>query len=375
MSLRIAINTRLLLPGRLEGIGWFTYQTFRRIALNHPEVEFHFIFDRKYDEQFVFAENIKPVALFPQARHPVLFYLFFEKALPAYLKKIKPALFISPDGLLSLAWKGCQIPVFHDLNFIHNPDYLPWLSSKYYRWGFPKYAQRAHRIATVSEYSKADIVKTFSYPAQKVDVVYNGANEVFKPVNGYLAQETRKKYTGGCPYFVYVGSLHKRKNIDNMLMAFDAFKATDKHNHKFVIIGEHMFGTNGLNSLLDSMKHKNDVVFTGRLYNEPLSRVVASAEALLLVSFFEGFGIPIIEAMYCDVPVISSNVTSMPEIAGDAGLLVDPHSVEAISQAMNRIVNEKGLRQKLIVNGRVVRQRFSWDQTAQHMWNSIQHCI
>ncbi len=375
VSLRIAINTRLLLPGRLEGIGWFTYQTFKRIALAHPEVEFHFIFDRKFDEQFVFADNIKPVVLFPQARHPVLYYLFFEKALPAYLNRINPALFVSPDGLLSLSWKGCQMPVIHDLNFIHNPGYLPFLSSKYYRWRFPKFAEKAHRIATVSEYSKADIVKTFNYPAAQVDVVYNGVNEAFKPVDESVASEIRKQHTGGNPYFVYVGSLHKRKNIDNMLLAFEAFKAIDNRNHKMVIVGEHMFGTNGLQKVLDSMKYKDDVVFTGRLYNDQLSRVVASASALLLVSYFEGFGIPIIEAMKCDVPVISSNVTSMPEVADNAALLVDPHSVVAISQAMQKVVNDQSLRLSLIENGRLVRQKFSWDLTAQRMWESMSHCF
>ena len=375
MSVKIAINTRLLLPGKLEGIGWFTYQTFKRIALNHPEIEFHFIFDRKYDDQFIFSDNIKPIVLFPQARHPFLFYWFFEQSIPAYFKKIKPALFVSPDGLLSLAWKGRQLPVIHDLNFLHHPEYLPWLASKYYGWRFPKFAKIAQRIATVSEYSKEDIVKTFSYPATKVDVVYNGANEVFKPISLQNARLTREKYSNGWPYFVYVGSLHKRKNIENMLLAFDRFKSNDDKNHKLVIIGEHMFGTRELDRALKGMKHKDDVIFVGRLYNEQLSRVVASAEALLLVSFFEGFGIPIIEAMNCDVPAITSNVTSMPEVAGNAALLVDPQSIDSISHAMARIINEKDLRQTLIENGRQTRQKFSWDQTAERMWNSMQQCL
>ncbi len=375
VSLKVAINTRLLLPGRLEGIGWFTYQTFKRITLNHPEVEFHFIFDRPYHQEFVFSDNIKPVVLFPQARHPILYYLFFEKALPAYFNKIKPDLFISPDGMLSLSWDGPQIPVFHDLNFIHNPDYLPWLSSKYYRARFPRFAGKACRIATVSEYSRADIAKTFAYPSDKIEVVYNGVNEAFKPVSAAVAEETRREFTGGCPYFVYVGSLHKRKNIDNMLLAFEAFKKTDKEKHKLVIIGEHMFGSNGLQKLLNSMAFMDDVLFVGRLYNHQLSRVVGSSQALLLVSFFEGFGIPIIEAMHSEVPVISSNVTSMPEVAGNAALLVDPHQVGQITRAMQDIVGDQKLRNQLVENGKVVRERFSWDKTALRMWDCMSHCL
>ena len=375
MNLRVAINTRLLLPGRLEGIGWFTYQTFKRIALDHPEVEFHFIFDRPFDQEFVFSDNIKPVVLFPQARHPFLYYLFFERALPAYLNKVKPNLFISPDGMLPLSWNGPQIPVFHDLNFIHNPDYLPWLSSKYYRARFPRFAKKAWRIATVSEYSKQDIAGTFGYPLEKIDVVYNGVNEDFKPVGAAEASQTRLKFTGGFPYFVYVGSLHKRKNIDNMLLAFDDFKTTDPDHHKLVIIGEHMFGSDGLQKVLNKLTFRKDVILVGRLYKEQLNQVVASSTALLLVSFFEGFGIPILEAMHCEVPVISSNVTSMPEVAGNAALLVDPHSVEQISKAMKKIVVDQSVRNQLIENGRLARDRFSWDITANLMWNSMSHCF
>lgn len=375
MGLKIAINTRLVLPGKLEGIGWFAFQTFWRLAQNHPEVQFYFIFDRKYNPQLTFTENIEPVVLFPPARHPALYYLFFEQAIPAYLNKLKPDLFVSSDGLLSLAYKGRQLPVFHDLNFIHNPENLPWISSKYFRWGFPKYAKIAQRIATVSEFSKTDIVKTLNYPAEKVDVVYNGTNQFFEPVSHQTALMVRQKYTGGCPYFVYVGSLHKRKNIENMLQAFDLFKATDNDNYKFIVVGKPMFGNGGINRLVDSLKHKDDVIFAGRLYNDKLNEVVASARALMLVSFFEGFGIPIIEAMNCDVPVITSNVASMPEVAGEAALLVDPHSVEAIAQAMRAIATDNDLHQSLINKGRITRQRYSWDLTAENMWNSIQKCL
>ena len=206
-------------------------------------------------------------------------------------------------------------------------------------------------------------------------MVYNGANESFKPVSLDDARQTRLKYTAGCPFFVYVGSLHKRKNIDNMLLAFDFFKATGKYNHKLVVVGEPMFDDGWLKPLLQSIQHKDDVLFTGRLYNDELSKVVASAQALMLVSFFEGFGIPVLEAMYCDVAVIASNVTSLPEVAGNAALFVDPHSVESIAGSMLAIANDERLRQTLIEKGRVARQNFSWDKTAHRMWNSIRQCL
>jgi len=373
--LRIAVNTRLLLSGKLEGIGWFTCQTFKKMVKNHPECEFHFIFDRQYNPEFIFADNVKPVVLFPQARHPLLYYLFFEQSLPRYLGKTKPDLFVSPDGLLSLAYSGKQVPVFHDLNFMHHPHYLPFLSRKYYTGFFPKYAKISERIATVSEYSKKDIIKTFGYPAEKIDVVYNGVNEIFRPVEKGRMGEIREKYARGFPYFVYVGSLHKRKNIDRMLQAFEQFKKSDNGGHKLVIVGEPMFGSLLSKKIYTSMNSKDDVIFVGRLYEEELRDVIGGSTALLLVSHFEGFGIPILEAMNCDVPVITSNVTSMPEVAGGAALLVDPGSVQSIANAMQKITAEPALRNTLIEKGRTQRERFSWEKTAERMWECLEKAM
>lgn len=373
--MKIAVNTRLLLAGKLEGIGWFTYQTFSHLVRNHPEVDFTFIFDRHYSEEFIFGDNVKPVVLFPQARHPILYYLFFEKSVPRFLDRHPHDLFLSPDGLLSLSYPGRQLPVFHDLNFIHQPDNLPRLSSWYYNRMFPRYAAHAQRIATVSEFSRQDIIKTLGIAPRKVDVVYNGVNPVFAPISQQKAMQLREEYTGSAPYFIYVGSLHKRKNIENMLLAFDRFKSADQQNYKLIIVGQSMFGTARLRKILQALNHQKDVIFIGRLFEEQLRDVMGAARALLLVSFFEGFGIPIVEAMKCGVPVITSYATSMPEVAGDAALLVEPSSVEAICEAMRKIAGDQVLHQQLRQKGFENAQRFSWEKTADSMWNCIQKAL
>jgi len=373
--LNIAVNTRLLLPGKLEGIGWFTYQAFRRIVVQHPDITFYFIFDRPYSNEFVFAGNVKPVLLYPPARHPVLFYLFFEFAVSRFLQKAGADLFVSPDGFLSGRYKGPQLPVFHDLNFMHKPDFVPWLTGKYYTHFFPKYAAMARRIATVSEYSKADIANTFQYPTGRIDVVYNGVHEIFAPVDDVAAQATRERFAGGRPYFVYIGALHKRKNIGNMLRAFDRFRVTDQQHHKLLIVGAPMFGSGDIRKVYQGMRYRDDVVFVGRQYEHELRGIVASARGLLLVSYFEGFGIPIIEAMECDVPVIASRVTSMPEVAGEAALLVDPSSVDQIALAIGRLARDEGLRKSLVEKGRQQKKRFSWDKTARLLWESMEKCL
>ncbi len=373
--MKIAVNTRLLLPGKLEGIGWFTYHSFKRIVEKHPDVTFYFLFDRPFSREFRFADNVEAVKLFPQARHPVLYYLYFEFAVSRFLKRKNADIFVSPDGFLSGRFQGPQLPVFHDLNFMHNPDFVPYLTGKYYTHFFPKYASMATRIATVSEYSKDDIARTFQYPRERIDVVYNGVHDIFGPIDLTTATDVRRKFTNGCPYFVYIGALHKRKNIDRMLQAFDAFRSADPYNHKLVIVGAPMFGSAELRQVFQSMRYRDDVILAGRQYEESLQKLVAAASALMLVSHFEGFGIPIIEAMQCDVPVIASNVTSMPEVAGDAALLVDPSSVEQITDAMRHITRDEKLRETLIEKGRKQKQKFSWEKTADRLWNSIEKCL
>ena len=186
---------------------------------------------------------------------------------------------------------------------------------------------------------------------------------------------TKQQYTSGCEYFVFVGALHPRKNISRLFQAFDSFKTKQKNNVKLVIVGEKYYWTSEIKMTYLKMKHKEDVVFTGRLSQVELRKVIASALALTYVPYFEGFGIPILEAFNCDVPVITSNVTSMPEVAGDAALLVDPFSVDSIEKAMSSIFSNQTLRNELIQKGRKRKLDFDWDKTASALWESVMKTI
>ena len=139
----IVVNTRLLLKNRLEGIGWFTYETLKRITRDHPGHQFIFLFDRKYDEEFVFASNVKPVVVWPPTRHVSLMYFWFNWRIPRILKKFKADVFVSPDGNLSLHTKIPQLAVIHDINFLHRPKDLPCIVAKYYNYFFPRFARKA----------------------------------------------------------------------------------------------------------------------------------------------------------------------------------------------------------------------------------------
>lgn len=369
--MRIAINTRLLLKNRLEGIGWFTMETIKRLTLTHPEHEFIFIFDRPYSRDFIFSDNITPVVIGPPARHPFLFYLWFEIRIPRVLKKYKADLFLSPDGYLSLKSSVPQLAVIHDISFWHRPEDLPKLKGWYYNYFFPRFARKAARIATVSVYSKNDIAESFGIDPLKIDVIYDGIKEGFKPSSPQEQEFIREKYTGGVPYFLYVGALHPRKNIPGLLQAFDLFKMKDSRQVKLIIVGGEMHKTNEIFDVLEKMQFKSDVIFTGRIPEPELIRIYSAALALTYVPYFEGFGMPIVEAMSAGVPVICSNTTSMPEVGGDAVLYANPAKTEQIAGAMENIASSHELRKELVRKGFEQKKRFTWDETAQLLWRSI----
>jgi glycosyltransferase involved in cell wall biosynthesis len=363
------------MPGKLDGIGWFTYETLKRITTTHSEVDFIFVFDRSYSSEVVFGKNVTPVVLGPPTRHPILWHFWFQWRIKRFLSRESPDLFLSTDGFIPLSSKTPSVSVIHDINFVHRPGDLPWLVRKYYRYYFPKFAHRATRIVTVSEYSRRDIINQYDVPEEKVDLAYNGVNEMYHPLTEDEAVRVRKEFTGGAPYFVFVGSIHPRKNITNLLKAFQLFKDENKGSYKLVLVGEKFFLTKPMEEQLERMNNKKDVLFTGRLTPEQLNEVLGAAWAMTFVPYFEGFGIPILEAMKCEIPVITTNVTSLPEIAGDAALFVSPDSPGSIRDGMIRVVREEGLREELIKKGRERRELFSWDHTSGILWNSMKKVL
>lgn len=374
--MRIAVNTRLLLSGRLDGIGWFTCETIRRIVLNHPEHEFFFFFDRKPDPQFLFASNVHPVVLHPQARHPLLWYLYFEWSLPRALKSVKADLFVSTDGWMPLKAKIPVLDVIHDLNFEHSQDFLRPSHQRYMTHFFPLFAKRATRIATVSKFSKEDIEKTYNINSAKIDVVYNGSHNYYKPCSDEESQLIRDNYCNGKPFFIFIGTISKRKNLANIILAYDLFRQSHPENEtKMLVVGSRYGTYKELDEAINATSYRDDIIFIGHIGSDRLSQLLASAEALVYTSVFEGFGIPIVEAFYAETAVITSNVTSMPEVAGDAAILVDPMSVEEISHALCTLTDNPEIREEIISRGRERRTLFSWERTANLLWESMMRTI
>lgn len=369
--MKIAINTRFLLKDKMEGFGWFTYEVTKRIVQAHPEHEFYFFFDRPFDRSFVFGENVKPIVINPPARHPILFVLWFELGVKRALKKHKIDLFFSPDGYMSLASDVPQVGVIHDINFEHFPMDLPKTASKYLRKFFPRFAQKAKHLITVSQYTKMDVARTYGIDATKISVAWNGVSEKFKPLSTEEIQSTRQQFSKARPYFLFVGSLHPRKNLRRLLQAYSILRQTGRTDLDLVIVGAQMWKSK--NEGFDIAEPLLDHVhFTGHVNQDDLVRIVGSAHIFTYVPYFEGFGIPLVEAMNCGVPIIAGKLTSLPEVAGEAAEYVDPFSVEEIKLAMQMLENDADRRANLIELGLKRGQEFSWDFTAQKVWKVLE---
>ena len=355
--MRIAINTRFLLPHKMEGFGRFTYEVTKRLVENNPEHTFYLFFDRPFDAKFIFAENAIPVVLNPPARDPILFKIWFNWSVTRALKKYKIDLFFSPDGYLSLRTEVPQIGVIHDLNFEHFPEDIPTRPRKYLQSYFPQFAKKAQHIITVSEFSKQDIVKQYQIDPKKITVAYNSANAIFKPQSESVKAKAKADFTNGEPYFVYVGAIHARKNVDRLIAAYRLFKKKTGSTTKLLIVGEALWDQPALQSATSG------ILYTGHVQIEQLAEVVGAAKALCLVSYFEGFGIPIVEAMQSGVPVLAGDLTALPEVCGNAGVLVNPFDVGAIADGLVQLDSNDILRAELIVKGFSQSEKFTWAKT------------
>jgi glycosyltransferase involved in cell wall biosynthesis len=364
----IAVNTRFLIKGKLEGIGLFTQEVMKAFVQQHPEIDFYFLFDRSYDSSFIFGPNVHPVVLFPPARHPFLWFIWFEWSVANWLNKHQPSLFISTDGFCSLRAKTPTITVIHDIAYEHFPNHVGKLVRRYYQYFVPKFIHHSQRIVTVSEFTKSDVIAHYQTPASKIDVVYNAAKEVYQPITKEEQEQVRMNVSNGKPYFVYVGSIHPRKNIVQLLEAFELFKTQTKSAVKLIIVGRKAWQHDDVEATLDQLLSKNDIQFLGHLSSEETASIVASSLAMCYVSLFEGFGIPIVEAQQAGTAVITSNLSSMPEAAGAGALLVDPKDTQSIADAMQRIFDDTALRETLIQRGFENCKRFSWEQSARKLW-------
>jgi len=341
------------------------------MVLSHPEDEFLFLFDRPFDPRYVYADNVKPVVLPPQARHPLLFKAWFEWSVPRALRKFGAEVFFSPDSMCSLRAIVPTVMTAHDIVPLHFPEQIAKVHRRFLLTQLPRFLQRADRVLTVSEYVKQDIVDTCGIAAEKISVVYNGCREGFQPLQEIDKQQVRAQFAAGNPYFFYTGAIHPRKNIHRLIQAFDLFKQQSGSPAKLLLAGRFAWKTGEVKTAWEQAAHKDDIQFLGYVPETDLTRLMASAHALTYVSVSEGFGLPMVEAMQSGTPVMAAAATCLPEVAGNAALLVDPYSIGSMAAGIKTLWEDKKTRDELMERGQIRAQQFNWDTAAEAVYQIL----
>ncbi|MBV6440302.1 MAG: D-inositol-3-phosphate glycosyltransferase [Saprospiraceae bacterium] len=337
------------------------------MVLRHPEDEFIFLFDRPFDARYVYAPNVTPVVLPPRARFAPQFLWWFEWAVPRALQRYRADVFFSPDSMCSLTTNTPTVMTCHDLVPLHFPEQIPLIHRHYLLHFLPRYLRRADRILTISKFVETDIIQTCGIPTAKIATVQNGCRDGFSPIPEAEQQRVRDEFAGGQEYFFYTGAIHPRKNIPRLIRAFDNFKTKTGAPVKLLLAGRFAWKTGDVETAWEAAKNKGDICFLGYVDDAVLPKLMASALALAYVSLSEGFGLPLLEAMHAEVPVLTSKAGALPEVAGDAALLVDPLSETAIAKGLEQLWHDPAFARKLVEKGRIQRDKFSWDAAAEHI--------
>jgi glycosyltransferase involved in cell wall biosynthesis len=262
-----------------------------------------------------------------------------------------------------------SVVTIHDCIHLRFPQYLPTRGAlAYARAQMGAAARRSDRILTVSEASKRDILEYFNVPPEKITVIPNAIDERFlhEPTDEALRLVAERYQLEG-DFVLYVGNIKPHKNVERLVDAFHLARQAGFDELRLVVIGDELSKNASLRRAVHRYNLHKHVRFLGFLPDETLSAVYRLASVFVFPSLYEGFGLPPLEAMACGTPVITSNVSSLPEVTGDAALLVDPTDASAIAAAITRVLSEPGLREDLRARGLARARQFSWERSVKEI--------
>lgn len=367
----IAVNAIFFNSANLEGYGHYTVSIFKLLVKQYPQHQFVFVYDRPHPTDLIIGENVESITVAPAARHIPAFFYWYNISAALAVKKIKADVWVQPYGFCSLSTSVPQVLVVHDLAFKHFPQHISWTQRWHYAAMTPRFLKKAKRVVTVSEFSKQDIIQSYPQLALDPTVISGAARSGFVPLSWEEKEQVKEAYTEGYEYFLCVGGINPRKNMMHILKAFSLFKKWHKSNMKLVFAGRLAWQYQEFVEKLKTFKYRNDVVLTGYVEETILQKLTGAAYASLYITHFEGFGLPIVEAMQSGVPVVVGNNSSMPEVGGEAVLYADASDPENIASQMQALYRNEKMREKLIQKGLEQAALYSWEQAAQLFWKEI----
>jgi glycosyltransferase involved in cell wall biosynthesis len=245
------------------------------------------------------------------------------------------------------------------------PEKLPWRHYLSLRTQMPVGAKLAKKIITESYHAKEDICQMFDVDPKKIVVIYAGIDQSFKPVNDLqFLNSVQKKYNLPNHFILYVGSFLPHKNLLTLVRAYNILPTWLKNDFRLVLAGHHGWNHENIKKLVIDLGLEKNVIFPGFIAQEDLPFLYKLADTFAFPSLYEGFGLPVLEAMACGTPVVAANSSSIPEVVGDAGMLLSPKDLDAWAYALKRVLTQPELTEKMIAKGLERVSRFDWDETA-----------
>jgi glycosyltransferase involved in cell wall biosynthesis len=356
--MRVGIDARLVYYSQ-AGIGQYILHLVEGLAQVDHENDYVLLQSRKDDTTILEKSNFRRVSLWTPSHHRLERY-----SLNVELMRLGLDVLHSPDFIPPHRPACKSVITVHDLAFLLYPHFLTKESARYY--GHIDQAVRwTDHIISVSESTKRDTIQHLGVPEEKITVVHEAASPIFKPLDRVEAQEqVRNRFGVDGPYVLFVSTIEPRKNVPSLLRALYQLVTCYKEDVRLVLAGGRGWLFEDAFAVVDELELDDRVHFVGRVTSEDLLYLYNSAEMLAHPAFYEGFGLPPLEAMACGLPVVASNVASLPEVVGDAGQLIDPHDVDELTVSMWRVLNDSELRVQMREKGLQQAGRFSWERAA-----------
>jgi glycosyltransferase involved in cell wall biosynthesis len=366
--MKICVDVNVLRPPR-TGIENYVHYLLNYLFKIDKENQYVLLSSKKFDINFFNSygtEFVKDFLSLPLKPALIFWYNFF---LPVKFKKYKCDLLFSPDFFSPIILNIPSISVVHDLTPLLYPKFHTFKNYIRFKYYLPLSLRKNKKIITVSNATKQDIMNIFKIPEEKIVTIYPGVDrEIFKPIsNSDILNKVKEKYNLPYKFILFVSTLEPRKNLPTLLKALYNLKRKQSIPHKLVCVGKKGWFYENIFEMVKNLNLEDDVIFTGYVPDEDLVAIYNLAEVLVYPSFYEGFGFPILEAMSCGCPVIASNTSSMPEVVGDAGILIDPYSEEDIERAILMVLEKDNLRNELKEKSLNRASYFSWENTAKEV--------